>query len=81
MGVCCNIFSCTNSSSFSWLTLTDPLPLFGGDLSKSESHLAESFSGKGSLMMTLAGFLDKLDAAVVGFLDGLDGAVTGGSSV
>ena len=32
-------------------------------------------------MMTLAGLLDKLDAAVVGFLDGLDGAVTGGSSV
>ena len=59
----------------------EPLPLFGGDLSKSESHTAESFSGKGSLMMTLAGFLDRLDAAVVGFLDGLDGAVMGGSRV
>ena len=32
-------------------------------------------------MMTLAGFLDKLDAAVVGFLDGLDGTVTEGSSI
>ena len=32
-------------------------------------------------MMTLAGLLDKLDAAVVGFFYGLDGAVTGGSSV
>ena len=32
-------------------------------------------------MMTLAGFLDRLDAAVVGFLDGLDGAVMGGSIV
>ena len=73
---------CHTSSNFSWLTrMPEPRPLFGGDdrspPPKSESvHATAAVSeGKGSLIITLAGFLDKLDAAVVGFFAGLDGAV------